>query len=189
MDEPKSNPPDARNLRVFKAGDLFHDFVQGLLLKAPEEAEIDIITEVLVESDDVKGFADIVADNEVIDVKSQHSRSFWYMAKKGCDIKKEKHSNWLQVLYYARELKKQFGRLVFISKDDLCIQEYVQPLDEYWLGQIDTELKALRYLWKKQEVPPAQPRCEPTAKGTYWHCDYCDWKNKCESLEKENKND
>ena len=180
MDVKKSNPPDARSLRVFKAGSLFHDFVQDLLP--------DIETyEVPVESNDVKGFADIVRENEVIDIKSQHSKAFWWMVKKNCDIKKEKYNNWLQVLYYARELKKGFGRLVFISKDDLCIKEYVQPLDEHWLGQLDAELKALRYLWKKQEIPPAQPRCEPTAKGTYWHCDYCNWKDKCNSLEKENE--
>ncbi len=179
--EPKSNPPDARSYRVMHAGKLFHDFVQKLL--------VNVEIEIPVESEDVKGFADIVSENEVTDLKSQHSRSFWWMTKKDCDIKKEKYGNWLQVLYYARELNKTYGRLVFISKDDLCIQEYVQPLDEYWLGEIENELTALRYLWKKQELPPAQPRCKPTVKGTYWHCDYCNWKDKCFTLEKEKENE
>jgi hypothetical protein len=176
--EPKSNPPDERQIRVFAAGQLFHDFVQNLMPNCKKE--------VLVESDDVKGFADLVSDTEVIDIKSQHSKSFWYMAKfKGDDIKKEKYSNWLQVLYYARELGKKFGRLVFVSKDDLAIQEYVQPLDDYWLGQIDAELKALRYLWKKDELPPAKPRCKPNKKGEYWECNYCDWKDKCFEMERD----
>ncbi len=176
MDEPKSNPPDARSMRVMQAGKLFHDFVQNLMG--------DVETEVSVESDDVKGFADIVRGNEVVDIKSQHSKSFWWMNKKACDIREEKYGNWLQVLYYARELGRGFGRLVFVSKDDLCIKEYVQPLDDYWLDGINLELTALRYLWKKQELPPASPRCKPAKAGTYWHCEYCNWKDKCNLLEK-----
>jgi len=164
-------------MRVFKAGQLFHDFVQGLL---PDVEQI----EAEIESEDVKGFADIVRSNEVVDIKSQHSKSFWWMNKKACDIRQEKYSNWLQVLYYTRELGKEFGRLVFVSKDDLCIKEYVQPLDDYWSGELNNELTALRYLWDKQELPPALPRCEPNKAGEYWQCNYCNWKDKCTLLEK-----
>lgn len=180
--EPKSNPPDERSIRVFACGQLFHDFVQGIIAGDNLFGK-----EVLIESDDVKGFADLVSDNEVIDIKSQHSKSFWYMSKfKNDDIKKEKYANWLQVGYYARELGKKFMRLVFVSKDDLCVQEYVQPLDEYWLKQIEAELTALRYLWGRavrQEIPKASPRCEPNAKGEFWECDYCNWKDKCFKME------
>ncbi len=179
-DEPQSNPPDARALRVFKAGQLFHDFVQGILI---DKHELVFATDVKVESDDVLGFADMVSDNEVIDIKSQHSKSFWWMKKKNCDIKEEKYSNWLQVLYYARELKKDFGRLVFISKDDLCIQEYVQPLDYYWRNEISTELVKLMAYWLNEILPPAEPRCKPNKKGEYWHCNYCNWKDKCAEIE------
>lgn len=176
-DEPKSNPPDARSLRVFKAGQLFHDFVQGILSDV-EQIEVEI------ESEDVKGFADVARSNEVVDIKSQHSKSFWWMNKKDCDIKKEKYNNWLQVLYYARELKKDFGRLVFVSKDDLCIKEYVQPLDEYWLENIEEELFCLRAHWDRQILPAAEPRCKPNKKDEYWHCTYCSWKDKCFAMEK-----
>ena len=144
-------------------------------------------TEVKVESDDVLGFADMAGENEIIDIKSQHSKSFWWMAKKDCDIKKEKYSNWLQVLYYARELKKDFGRLVFISKDDLCIQEYVQPLDSYWLDEIGDEILILRSYWRSKILPPAAPRCEPNKKGEDWHCNYCAYKDLCKKTEEENE--
>jgi hypothetical protein len=185
--EPQSNPPDERNLRVFAVGQLFHDFVQNIIcpkhLVLPDFGDKKG-REVLIESDDVKGFADIVTPNEVIEIKSQHSKSFWYMAKyKGDDIKKEKYSNWLQVGYYARELEKQFMRLVFVSKDDLCIQEYVQPLDDYWLNEIYEELQTLRYLWEQEELPLAEPRCEPNKNGEFWQCTYCAWQNKCKEIE------
>lgn len=179
-DEKPSNPPDERSIRVFACGQLFHDFVQGVICPTHNEGR-----EVLVESDDVKGFADIVMDNEVIDIKSQHSKSFWYMAKKDVDIKKEKYANWLQVGYYARELGKKFMRLVFVSKDDLCIQEYVQELDDYWLSEIASELLILRTIWNNREtgLPSAEPRCEPNKKGEYWQCTYCKFKDKCFKLE------
>ncbi len=107
---------------------------------------------------------------------------------KSKNIKKDKYTNWLQVMYYTREQHKEFGRLVFVSKDDLCIQEYVQPLDDYWLKQLDTELCALRYLWKKDELPPALPRCFISKDGSSKECEYCNWMDKCNLLEKDNKN-
>lgn len=213
-DEPKSNPPDERTIRVFKMGELVEKFVVGLVIQCPEckgnpafeymgqncktgDSEMRICdicdgdgqnkmfeTQVLCESEDVKGYADFVSENEVTDIKSQHSKSFWYMAKfKNNDIKQEKHSNWLQVGYYARELKKQFMRLVFVSKDDLCIQEYVQPLDEYWQTEIATELINLRGIWATGELPPALPRCKPNKKGEYWECEYCSWQKLCNCIE------
>lgn len=177
--EEPSNPPDERTLRVFKAGFLFEDFVTGLIVKGNN-----FRTQVDVESEDVKGRADIVGHNEVTDVKSQHSRSFWWMLKSP-DVKKDRYSNWLQVLYYTRELNKEFGRLVFISKDDLCIQEYVQPLDDFWLKQLEVELMVLRNMWRAQNLPPASPRCFIDKKtGKSKECKYCNWIDKCKEIEK-----
>lgn len=187
--EPQSNPPDQRTLRVFKAGKLFHDFVQNLLVDQMSATTLPCgVKEIKVESDDVKGYADLVRDNEVVDVKSQHSKAFWYMSKfKGDDIKKEKYPNWLQVMYYARELKKDFGRLVFISKDDLCVNEYIQPLDDYWLIEISNELATLRKYWRNIHLPPALPRCYQKKDGSFGECQYCGYLDKCKKLEAENE--
>lgn len=180
--EVQSNPPDTRTLRVFKAGKLFHDFVQKLLLCG----EFGTQQEILIESEDVKGFADLVRENEVVDIKSQHSKAFWYMNKKGVDIKKEKYPNWLQVGYYARELGKKFMRLVFISKDDLCVNEYVQPLDDYWLYEIEMELKELQSWWELQKLPFALPRCYQKKDGSFGECQYCGFLDRCKKLEAKN---
>ena len=66
--EVESNPSDSRQIRVMFSGQLFHNFVQGLLG--------DVEIEVKIECEDVKGFTDIVRGNEVVDIKSQHSKSF-----------------------------------------------------------------------------------------------------------------
>lgn len=178
--EKESNPVDARTLRVFKAGNLFEQFVKDLIIK-DGTGWVDCGKEP-IESDDVLGFADMVCGNEVADVKSQHSRSFWWMTKTK-DIKKDKRTNWLQVMYYTREKKKQFGRLIFVSKDDLCIQEYVQPLDNYWHLEIAEELVYLRAYWERQKLPPAIPRAFMKKDGTSNECKYCSFQDKCKEIE------
>lgn len=179
-DEPKSNPPDERVLRVFKAGNLFEEFVTDLITKN-NSCEL----QVKCEEEDVLGFADIAKDNEVIDVKSQHSKSFWYMAKfqNQEQVREGKYHNWLQVSYYASHLKKEFMRLVFISKDDLCIKELVDKYEGYWDSELDRELRTLREIWARDFLPPAAPRRWKNKKGEYKECDYCDWKDKCFALE------
>jgi hypothetical protein len=180
LDEPVTNPIDTRTLRVFKAGNLFHDFVQGLLINETVQKEV------MVESDDVKGFADLVNSEEVIDIKSQHSQAFWYRQKEikaSNDAEKSIKSmfcnNWLQVVYYATQLLKPFVRLVFISKDDLCIAEYRQPVDGYWKTELGKELDTLRRYWSDKELPPAEPRLYKQKDGSFKECGYCQFKNKC----------
>lgn len=199
--EPETDPTDERGLRVFAAGQLFHDFVQEFFTNSEKE--------VLIETEEVKGYADLVTADEVIDLKSVHSDSFWYMLKcvlvtievkgvrkevrveegnidgdkvrygngtyqiiekKTISILDEKINNWLQVGWYAVQLGKEKCRLVFISKDDLCIKEYVicanllKPI-------VEAELKALNEL---KECPEGSPRLYGGKE-----CEYCNWKTKC----------
>jgi hypothetical protein len=173
---PKSNPSTIRSLRIFKVGNLFHDFVQALL---PEHR-----TEVLVETEDIYGYADIVVDAEktVWDVKSQHSNAFWYM-QNSTDITKDKETNILQVMAYVYLLNYDLGKLCFISKDDLCIAEYGFPIAQ-WKQRIETELTNLRAFWtlytEAKELPPALPRAYNGNEGKY-----CDWQEWCVKHEKE----
>lgn len=167
--EPETNPPDTRTLRVFAAGKLFHRFAQDIILEENKDAAI----EVKIEHDDIIGYADIVNIDTVWDLKSQHSRAFWHM-QKSVDIRKDKYQNWLQVMSYVWLLEKKQGRLVFISKDDLCILEYAEFLTDFWITEIEKELKILREYWNKKELPPALPRAYGGKE-----CEYCGYKNKC----------
>ena len=168
-----SNPPDGRTLRVFKAGQLFHDFVQSFL---PKES-----TEVEVETDEIKGFADIVGRDTVYDIKSQHSRGFWYMQKKGYDVKKEKANNWLQLACYGKLLKKPKLCLMMVSKDDLCINEYTEYTRD-WEVALDNELKMLGAFIKSDDLPPKEPRLFNGKE-----CSYCNWKTLCKGKDGKRK--
>jgi hypothetical protein len=172
MNEPVTDPEDERGLRVFYAGQLFHDFVQQFFDKAEKE--------VLCETEYSKGYADLVTEDEVIDLKSQHSMAFWHMDK-CADIYKEKFNNWLQVAFYAKVLGKPNVRLVFISKDDLCIKEYIAPTDKI-LPDLEREIDSLTSI---KSLPPAKPRLYWKAKEKrFGECQYCSWKTKCTEVEK-----
>lgn len=174
--EPISNPIKPRVERVFKAGNLFHDFVQGVILKENPNAQ----KEVPIEIDDVKGYADLVLEDEVIDLKSQHSKAFWYRSKlEWKDVEIKIYNNILQVMFYAIELKKLKARLVYISKDDLCIQEYSLTVNDKWKEEIEKELLVLRNFWTKNELPPAVPRAYLNNQGESVECGYCGFKDTC----------
>ena len=185
--EEPSNPIDERTLRVFACGKIFEDFVVSNILKQKPSWK----TQIEITEGDIHGFADLVTSDEVCDVKSQHSKKFWYNCKEmqaGKDVREMFYNNWLQVMIYAMLLNLKKGRLIFVSKDDLCIQEYPQELDDFWLNEIDLELSKIRWYWREKTVPPAQPRLyggEETKK----ECEYCQYKDKCFALENPKKPD
>ncbi len=180
--EPVSNPLDERTYRVFAVGAIFHEFVQDIIAKQ-NNAQM----EVSASNEDFSCRADMVIEDEVFELKSQHSRAFWYMTKSE-NIAEDKLPNILQGLFCAKLLGKKKLRLVFISKDDLCIQEYGFALNEEWEEKLAQEIKTLNEIWTKQELPPACPRAYPKKKGdkiTYQtECEkYCNYKTKCEEIE------
>lgn len=165
LNEPYSDKPDARSLRVFAVGDLFHDFVQQFVPTAQVEVEC--------KWEDVSGRADVVDETAVYDIKSQHSKGFHYMRQAGYDIKKEKECNWLQLATYGMILHKPNIHLVIISKDDLLVNEYAD-ITTHWIPKVIEELKNLRGYWDKKELPPCQPRAYGGKEGKY-----CNWRSKC----------
>lgn len=177
-DFPKSDAPDARTLRVFRAGDFFHDFVQETIVnKFPE-----IKCEVPVELDnDFFGYADMVNDTTVWELKSQHSGSFHYMDEE--NIADSRRPNWLQNALYAYALKKEYIVLCFISKDDLSIRQFAQPLSA-WIDELQKEITVLRNIWTKNVLPPATPRCYIDKKtGNSKECSFCNWRSACSQIE------
>ena len=163
--EKPSNPPDARTLRVFRCGHLFHDFVQKFI---PDQE-----TEVKCDKNDIFGYADIVTKEAVIDIKSQHSYGFHYMKDKVYDIAKEKYTNWLQVACYAQILGKATVSLLFVSKDDLCVMQYAMPTKK-WIPEVEKELAIIRANWVKNELPKAEARAYGGKE-----CKYCSYFDKC----------
>lgn len=177
-------PFDARTLRVFHCGRVFEDWIVGLLQK---QTNASLETQVPVEDNtlDVSGYADIkLTENGtamVYEVKSKHSRAFWYMVEdhklRDGSIKKAEGANRqheIQLWMYLKLLDIAEGRLVYVSKDDLTIAEYPVFRDDAVLEKevMDT-LTMLNKAWVEKTPPP------PITDPADWRYKYCSYHNQC----------
>ena len=176
LNEPKTNPLEAKTLRIFKVGNLIHNFFQGIL-------GMEYSSEVKVETENVLGFADLVNIEEVVDIKSVRSYQYKLMKdrKKKYDFKTEKKDNILQVAYYGKSLGKKRGRLIFVDKDSLDVIEFEFAISEFE-KELQEELDILNGFWTKQKLPPAMPRCYNGKE-----CSYCGYsiEDKCKGEKNE----
>ena len=166
---------DERTLRVFKIGKVFEDWVVELVRK--QSTNIETQVEFRWEEYDVHGFVDLVVDKKLIyEIKSKHSKGFWYMDKKK-EGANQHHKE--QVWVYMKCLNIPESRIIYLSKDDLAILEYPIFLDDKELEQsVISQLEILNKAWK-EKVPPA-----PVQDPKDWRATYCRWHKTCLSQEK-----
>jgi hypothetical protein len=167
--EPETNLPDITALKRFDVGHLFHDYIQGFF------KGVDV--EVLIETDDIKGYADIVDKDEVIDIKSVNDFSFKYLLEKDFDVDKAKPENCLQVASYAKLLNKPRASLLFINTKNLATVQCEVDLD-LWTPKVESELFVLKGYWDSKTLPGAKPRCYGGRE-----CSYCSYLKKCNQVE------
>lgn len=167
---PPTNPPDIPSVKRMDLGTLIHKYIQDKFDKKQVEIE--------VKAKDVYGFADLVSEDTVADIKTVTDWSYKFIAKANLEkIRKEKVTNWLQVATYGLILKKPKVKLFFVNiKDINKVQEFEDDLS-YWQPKVNEEFKALRHWWT-QDLPPAEPRA---FNGK--DCDYCAWKDYCKGVE------
>ena len=154
---------DERTLRVFQAGRMFEDWLVNLIAKTDEKFQTQVRCEWPEQG--LTGYADLTINGLVYEIKSKHSKAFWYMDKEN---KPNRHHEY-QLWCYLKCLGKETGRLVYISKDDMAIKEFVVRLDDKELeGEVLNELKILNEAWKKG-LPP-----KPVEDKKDWRYKYCD---------------
>ena len=170
----ETNPIGVETLRIFAVGTLFHTFLQGFLPKHQ--------TEVKVEDVDVLGFADVVFDDSVEDIKTVRSWGFKKMKSPDYDITKDKMEYVLQVVWYAGRLKKKMAKIIAVDKDSLEIKEFTLFVSEY-IQAVKDELKTLRTYWAIYKKDGTLPLPKPRAYGGK-ECKYCAYFDKCNKIEK-----
>jgi len=166
---------DDRTLRVFSVGKMFEDWFVSLLVAKPIKTE----TQVRIESRElgVSGYADFVAEykgeKKVYEIKTKHSKSFWYMEKEGKPMRQHQYQLWM----YLHLLDIDEGAILYISKDDLALAEYpVYKNDESIKQEVFNELDLLNKAWKDKN-PSILPLPEEPWKGKY-----CRFHSKCLKL-------
>lgn len=182
----KSEPFDIKTLHMFNAGHIVHDYIQRYFDNAQ--------CEVLRKDEHFIGFADIVLEDIVYDIKSVNPSYFFFgwKDKKKVEynvpeinniIKDKKKSNILQVTHYAIELNKPRIGLVFFSRDlsyGIRAHEWTDNTDR-WADDVRKEKKTLVEAWGKHketgELPPACPRLYDGKE-----CQYCGWMSYCKTV-------
>lgn len=174
---------DDRTLRVFAAGKKFEEFVLDLAVsKLPKG--VNILKQVRVEDDllGITGYADAVINflspeqSIVYELKTQHSRSFHWMKKRGESAMRHHE---MQLWIYLNTLKIEEGRILYVSKDDLCLREaVVYWKDDKLAKEVMDEADLLNRAWR-EKLPP-----RPPADPKDWRCKYCRWHKQCVAQEK-----
>ena len=168
--EAQTNPVSVEALRRFKVGNIIHAYAQSFFPNAQREV-------LVLSGDDMVGYADIVLENEVVDIKSCRSYEFKTFLKKDYDIREGKSQNCLQVATYALFLNRPQARLIFIEKDALDSKEFVLQTKDF-KKEVEEELEILRGFWKNDKLPAPLPRAYGGKE-----CGYCGFKDKCFKLE------
>lgn len=168
---------DQRMLRVFDVGHLFEKWVVELIegLKGYKfETQLRVEDKAL----DVAGYADLLIkkrkEKKLYEIKSKHSRSFWYMKEReGAQVNHE-----MQLWLYLYLLKIKEGSILYVSKDDLTLLEYPVLLNNKKLeGMVMKELETLNKCWKEKTLPPM-------AEVGSWQAKLCRWHKQCKGLDR-----
>jgi len=129
----------------------------------------------------VHGFIDLIITEKdgtktALEIKSKHSRSFWYLTRQGAQL-----GHKLQLWWYLQETGIEKGLIVYLSKDDREILQFeVLRNDKELKKQALNEVKILNYCLKYKIPPP------PAEKGT-WQEKNCGYHQQCKKLQKEQK--
>ena len=211
--DPQRNPPDERANRVFHVGKLFHEFVQQFYpieqtevlcedAKGTCKGYADIVTTdavIDIKSEHSRAFhyrrkrvlctfedgATVRVDDTVKlgdEVKvGRAKKKAWKLEP--INIIEDRINHWLQVCYYAVQLSKEYCIMVYVSKDDLCIEEYKVKTDKIY-DLLHRELKALEGL---KDLPEPKPRLyggDEEDGEIPKECGYCSWQSVCFNQQK-----
>lgn len=185
---------DPRTLRVFEIGNQVETWLMDNLKNHPDYT---VYQQVEVEDParNIKGHIDaLIYDKKngkwfVVECKSRHSKSFWYMDKKGegasVHHKMQLHSYIAMLNTYGGKITFsdgiiqeftpfngaiQDGYIVYVSKDDMAMLEYkVSYNDTNLLAAWTYELNTLNSCWKLKKAPPAPEKGSWQEK----YCEYC----------------
>lgn len=156
---------DARTLRVFDVGKRDEAWFLSFIPDVEEQIRVED------KELDISGRIDAKVGDLLLEIKTKHSRAFWWMInrKQGAD---RHHQYQLWTYLYLLNLPK--GELVYISRDDRAIQRFPVFLsDEGLKAEVMNEISILNNAWSKK-IPP-----EPLTDPADWRVKYCRWHQKC----------
>jgi hypothetical protein len=180
---------EPRKLGVFKAGNLFEDYVVSSLGDRVKDRQTEYLYQykgiTLTGRDD--GTVTLDKDR-VLEVKSVHSDSFWYREKEGTLVAWNNQIQLQTYLWLRRELYGQQidGYFVYISKDDCTVSGAPVRYNPKFIEHIvKPALDYLAEAYEKKDVngiPLPDTVIWNESRKMYqknWLCTYCDYHEHC----------
>jgi hypothetical protein len=173
-------PFDDRILRVFSVGHQMEDWLCDLIKDSPGIKKTETQLRVEDEKLGVSGYADLFIEYEdgkkrLYEIKTKHSKAFWWMDKKGEDAQLQ-HQYQLWMYLYLLNIEK--GSIVYLSKDDLCVLEFPVFRDNEKLKKEVFEiLDLLNKAWKLKD-----PSILPLPDKDDWRAKFCNYHKQCVKL-------
>lgn len=169
-----SDPYEARKLRIFAVGNIFHYWLQEVL----EKQGLLVGRELEVEDEVKKGHIDAVVQIDgkkiLYDFKTVHSQKFFYLSN-GIDLHYCMQA-WTYKMLYEKQIGQKIDEVyvVYVSKDDLLFHEVdvskVEKIDQLTKEDWDGLLR----VYKKEEKFQG-PKNE-------WECQYCIYRSICKEI-------
>ena len=164
---------EARVLRMFDHGDHIHQLIMKPLLSMKDvhvvASEINIPPQELV-----SGRADAIVSTGkelyVLDIKSMNSMIFK-------NLTEPKEENIDQIQLYLHYFKIPKGILLYVSKDNQEIKEFVVSYDKKRALSLLDALSNLKTKIDSNIVPDRLPDYDDD--WQYWQCKYCQFKEVC----------
>lgn len=171
---PTTDYPDLKSLKNMERGKIIHKFMQNIAEKNGYQVEVK------VETPEIIGYADLIKDDTVADIKTQDDWAFKWHYQAGFDSKKEKPSEWLQVACYGWLLCLPKIKLIFVNNKDVSqIQEY-EDLTVNWLDKLSEEIKTILSYTGNEIEPENKPRLYLGKDGRPKECRYCQYRSHCQ---------
>jgi len=170
--EEVTNPPDITSVKRMLLGTVVHETIQKAYAKTEKE--------ILVQNDNIKGYADIVGDDYVSDIKTVSPYAYKWVTKPDIDIAEEKKDHWLQVATYGLYLNKPKIRLAFVNTGNLNQIKEFEQLTKDWHSKVEKEIDKVVCLLGFKGLPDGIPRLYGVDKeGEPRECQYCNYSTLC----------
>ncbi|MDD5551979.1 MAG: PD-(D/E)XK nuclease family protein [Candidatus Pacebacteria bacterium] len=186
----KKKEKEARALRIFDRGDIIHQRIMSVLLAIPEvrvvSSEIDIPSKELFHG---RADAVISVNNKlyVVEIKSSGEFKFRKLAEPEDAHKK-------QIQLYMHYFKIPQGIVIYENKNTQEMKEFDLKYDQKFCKKIISDFEELKYQIENEIIPPIpldlkekRESAENRKGGFPWECEYCDFKDECDKIEKKEK--
>lgn len=190
MGHARDEPDDARQLGVFKAGNLFEDFIIASLGDRVVEQQREYVYK--YKSLTLVGRSDYtILDDGVMRIgenKSVHSDTFWYREKEGCLVAWNNQIQLQVYMWLERILNGNAweGIFSYVSKDDVTVKSAAVKFNQAIIDEIVLPaLEILNEAYEKKDpnfAPVPDSVVYNEAKHQYqknWLCTYCNHHAQC----------